>query len=436
MLKPRQKLDKYRIERRLAVGGFATVYKAYDTVEGVRVALKVPHKTALSPSKTQDFRKEVRLMAKLDHPNILPIKTAGFIGGLFVIVYPLGEQSLDERMRRRLSLRTALGYAEQTLEALAHAHRNKVIHCDVKPSNLLLFPSDRLRLADFGIARFAQRTVAASGSGTLGYIAPEQAMGKPSFRSDVFAAGLVIYEMLTGRLPEWPFDWPPPGYEKIRNRVHPELTRFLQRALEVDARRRFENADKMLAAFRRIKPRVLASATRRAQRRKKAAAPPANNWKRVRLREFNRAFRKPLEISATCSKCHGPISERMQFCPWCCAPQKVYKGPTRFPERCERCGRGMKRDWRFCPSCYGPGYPVETAREFSDKRYEARCRNRACTRKLLMPFMRYCPWCQTKVRRPWKIPGARSKCPRCGWGVLPEFWQCCPWCGRRSIGSR
>lgn len=429
MLKPRQKLDKYRIERRLAEGGFAAVYQAYDTVEGIRVALKVPHKNLLSPSVVKDFRNEVRLAAKLDHPNILPIKTACFLDDLFVIVYPLGRESLEDRMRKRLSVRKALGFAEQTLDALGYAHRNKVIHCDVKPSNLILFPDDRLRLADFGLARVAQRTVRASGSGTVGYIAPEQAMGKPSFRSDVFSMGLILYEMLTGSLPEWPFDWPPPGFSRLRHRLPAELIEFLRRAMEVDARKRFENADRMLAAFRRLKPRALGWITKRTRQRKKASK-PANHWKRVRFREFKRAYRKGLGLNTFCPACKGPMSESMWFCPWCSAAQTLYKGTTAFPRRCKRCGRGMKLDWRFCPWCYGAGYPRETSREYSDKRYEGRCRNPACERKSLMPFMRYCPWCRTKVQHLWPLQGSRGKCPRCHWGVAADFWDCCPWCGR------
>lgn len=266
-LKPRQKLGKYRIEQRLATGGFGSVYQAMDTIEGHRVALKIPHGSVMTEELLKDFKSEVRLIVRLDHPNILPLKDASFIENRFVIALPLGEKTLGDRLRSRISLETVLDFAEQMLEAVAYAHRQRIIHCDIKPDNFIIFPGNRLRLADFGIAKVAQRTVRASGSGTLGHMAPEQAMGKPSLRSDVFSLGLVIYRMLTGRLPEWPFLWPPPGYDKLRRKAHPDLIAFLRKAIDVNPRKRFRDADQMLTAFRRIKTRLLRHAAARQKRK-------------------------------------------------------------------------------------------------------------------------------------------------------------------------
>jgi serine/threonine-protein kinase len=142
-IKARQKLGKYRIERRLANGGFAVVYQAMDTIEGIRVALKVPHIVNIDDTVLREFRHEVRMTAKLDHPNILPLKNASFIGERFVIVFPLGERSLDERLHRRVSLHTALYYSEQLIEAVAYAHRLRIIHCDIKPENVIIFGGNR-----------------------------------------------------------------------------------------------------------------------------------------------------------------------------------------------------------------------------------------------------------------------------------------------------
>ncbi len=263
MLKSRQKLGKYRIERRLATGGFGAVFRAMDTIEGIRVALKIPHASVVSQELIDDFRKEVRMTAKLEHQNILPLKNASFIDDHFVIVFPLGEKSLAERMRSRMSLQTILDLSEQMIDAVAYAHRQRIIHCDIKPENFILFPDNRVRLSDFGIARVAQNTVKGSGSGTVGYMAPEQAMGKPSMRSDVFSLGLVIYRMLTGHLPEWPFDWPPEGYRRLRQRVHPDMVAVLKKALEVSPRKRYRDATSLLRAFRQAKRKTLQRAIQR-----------------------------------------------------------------------------------------------------------------------------------------------------------------------------
>jgi serine/threonine protein kinase len=249
----RQRLGQYRIERKLSEGAYAFVYCAYDTVEGIRVALKLPLADTNKKDSQAAFRREVRVVAQLDHPNILPIKTAGVIDSRFVIVTPLGIESLADRLGRRMARATALDFAEQILRALAFAHRRRIAHLDVKPENLILFPDRRLRLADFGLARFVRRPLAGSGSGTVGYVAPEQALGRPSLRSDVFSAALVIWRMLSGKVPQWPYRWPLAGAEAVERRFHPALIRLLRRAMQVDETKRFSSAEAMLKAFERLR---------------------------------------------------------------------------------------------------------------------------------------------------------------------------------------
>jgi eukaryotic-like serine/threonine-protein kinase len=257
VLRARQRFGKYRIERRLGQGGFAYVYAAMDTIEGVRVALKMPHTNIVTPNMLECFQREARLVAQLDHPNILPLKDASFIEGRFVIASRLGERTLTERLRRRMSFETALELSLQMISAVAYAHRKKIIHCDIKPENMILLPDGRLQLADFGIARVAQHTVIGSGSGTVGYMAPEQAMGRPSTKSDVFSLGLIMYRMFTGTLPEWPFDWPMKGYASLRRRAHPDLVAIMRKAMEVRPSKRYRDADEMLATLQRVKRRAL-----------------------------------------------------------------------------------------------------------------------------------------------------------------------------------
>lgn len=229
------------------------VYQAMDTIEGIRVALKVPHPQLVNDDVLRDFRNEVRLTARLEHPHILPLKDASFIEDHFVIVFRLGERTLEDRLRQRMSLETALNYAEQLLDALAFAHQNRIIHCDVTPGNVILFPDHQLRLADFGIAKVAQRTIKGSGSGTVGFMAPEQAMGRPSAKSDVFSAGLIVYRMLSGHWPEYPYNWPAPGYANLKRKAHPDLIRLVRRAIDPSPKKRFRDGGHMLNAFRRIR---------------------------------------------------------------------------------------------------------------------------------------------------------------------------------------
>ncbi len=257
-LRARQRLGKYRIDGRVDDGGFATVYEATDMLEGIRVALKVPHDEVLSEEVLDDMLKEVRLAARLKHPHILPLKNADYIDGRLVLAYPLGEQSLAGRLQSRLSPSLALEYTKQMLSAVAYAHEHRIIHCDIKPQNMILFPGKTLMLTDFGIAKVAYRTIVnASGSGTVGFCAPEQAMGKPTLASDVFSLGLVICRMFSGRLPEYPFAWPPPGYASLRKKLHRDMLGLLRKAMDVQPRKRFRNAGAMLKEFDRCKPKAL-----------------------------------------------------------------------------------------------------------------------------------------------------------------------------------
>jgi serine/threonine-protein kinase len=257
-LRSKQRVGKYKIERQIGSGGFSQVYSAMDTIEGVRVALKIPYDQHVDQEMLGLFRQEVRLVAKLDHPNILPLKNADMIDNRFVVATRLGNETLDSRLQRRISVERALYFAEQMIAAVAYAHDHRIIHCDIKPENFILFDDDWLRLTDFGIAKVSRITILGSGTGTVGHMAPEQAMGKPSFRSDVFSLGLIIYRMLSGCWPEYPFQWPPPCANSLRTkRVHPDVIHLIKKAIDPTPRRRFADAVKMEAEFERCYPVAL-----------------------------------------------------------------------------------------------------------------------------------------------------------------------------------
>ncbi len=267
-LRIRQRVGKYRIEKRLGEGGFAHVYQAMDTIQGIRVALKIPHAPLITEDVLDDFRREARTTSRLDHENILSIKDASFIDGRFVIVFPLGERTLDDRLKHRMTTMFALDVIEQILGAVAHAHSQNIIHCDIKPENVILFSDGTVRLTDFGIAKVAQKTIHGSGTGTVGFMAPEQAMGKPSLRSDVFSVGLLMYRMLAGEWLEWPFEWKGSGFKRLRARVHEDLIAVIRKASDPDPKKRHRDAEQLLRAYSRCLPRV----RRRIQEQKNRAA--------------------------------------------------------------------------------------------------------------------------------------------------------------------
>ena len=423
MLRARQKLGKYRILGRIASGPLADVYKAADTIHRTRVALKIPKSD--NNTSHEDFLREVQIATRLNHPNILQVQDASFINDHFVIAMALGTESLADRIERRMSTARAFDIADQALAALAHAHEKKIIHCDIKPENFILFPGNKLKLADFGFAKISLRTLKASGSGTIDYIAPEQAMGRPKFQSDVFSLGLILYRLFSGKLPEWPFKWPMAGYDRLQARVPEEFSAMLKKSMQLDPADRYRNAAEMYAVFKKIKRQQKRSARTVASKRK--AQKSSGAWRRMQWREFQQQFKAELDTGHHCRRCDGPVAESMQACPWCGTDHPTRRAETHMPAICPRCERGVKKDWRYCAWCYGAGFEVETTRRYPDKRYTGRCENKKC-REPIMPFMRYCPWCRSKIRKGWKLKTSRHRCPSCNWGVVTDYWNFCAWC--------
>ena len=203
--------DRYRVERELGAGGMATVYLAHDLKHDRDVAIKVLHPDLGAALGAERFLSEIRTTARLQHPHILPLLDSGEADGLLYYVMPLvtGE-TLRARLDRERQLRIAdaLRIAREVAGALDYAHRQNVIHRDIKPENILLHDGSAL-VADFGIALAVQSaggqrmTQTGLSLGTPQYMSPEQAMGERTIdaRSDIYALGAVLYEMLTGDAP-------------------------------------------------------------------------------------------------------------------------------------------------------------------------------------------------------------------------------------------
>jgi beta-lactam-binding protein with PASTA domain len=199
---------RYLVRSRIAQGGMATVYLALDTRLDRDVALKVMHAHLAGDAQfTARFVREARAAARLSHPNVVQVYDQGAEGDvLYLAMERLLGRTLREVLteRRVLTAREALTVLEPLLDALAAAHRLGIVHRDVKPENVILTDDGRVKVADFGLARAATTNTSTTGVllGTVGYLSPELvARGAADARSDVYAAGIMLFEMLTGRLP-------------------------------------------------------------------------------------------------------------------------------------------------------------------------------------------------------------------------------------------
>lgn len=256
-LRPSKRLGKYRLKKKLGKGGYCEVWMAADTIEGIDVALKIPLVGTDGKRDNESLLKEIKLVAQLRHPNILHLKNADIIEEHAVMATELSQKTLDECTRPMAPARI-INIITQVLMALEHAHSKKVIHCDVTPANIFLFQKKRVALGDFGIGFSIKGRVGTIDEyGTPGYVAPEQAYGRPTYSSDCFAAAAILYEFLTGSLPKFPFKWPLKGYDKLRQRTNLKFCNFLKKALHPDMSKRFKNASQMLKALEEATPQKL-----------------------------------------------------------------------------------------------------------------------------------------------------------------------------------
>jgi len=253
---------RYAIDRELGRGGMATVYLAEDVKHHRQVAVKVLHPELGEVLGKERFLREIETAARLSHPHILPLHDSGEIDGFLFFVMPLAEdESLRDRLDRekQLPIEDALRIAREVADALSYAHSHGVVHRDIKPENILL-SSGHAVVADFGIAR----AVSAAGGdkltetgmavGTPSYMSPEQAAGEEDVdgRSDLYALGCLLYEMLAGQAP---FTGPTaesvihqhmtaeaPAITSIRPAVPADVAGVIQRAMAKTPADRFSPA--------------------------------------------------------------------------------------------------------------------------------------------------------------------------------------------------
>jgi serine/threonine protein kinase len=262
--------DRYRLERRLGVGGMATVQLAMDTRLERQVAVKLlAEHLAEDANFITRFRREALAAARLVHPNIVQVFDFGLDEAThrnFIVMEFVDGQSCAEILRERGTLPAgeAVDILAQSCRGLDYAHRNGVVHRDVKPGNLLCSRDRMVKLADFGIAKAAEQsdiTKVGSVLGTAAYLAPEQARGEPAGPpSDLYALGVVAFQLMAGRLPydaasltdlaRLQESGPPPRLDDLARDVPPSLAAAVARALHRDPERRYADAAEMEGALR------------------------------------------------------------------------------------------------------------------------------------------------------------------------------------------
>lgn len=263
---------RYAVKEVIGTGGMSVVYKAEDTQEGRLVALKVlKEEFVREPKSRRRFLNESRAIAMLSHENIVDVLDVNFEGDVqYIVMEYLEGPTLKEYMVEHgaLDVYDALHIVEQILSALKHAHERGVVHRDIKPQNIILVDgNETVKVMDFGIAHvqnYSTITISDKAIGTVHYISPEQAKGRPADeRSDIYSTGVILYEMLTGKLP---FDADsavsvalmqvqqkavPPS--QIVPDIPPAVEHIVMKAMRKNVEARYQNAGEMLEDIEKFK---------------------------------------------------------------------------------------------------------------------------------------------------------------------------------------
>ncbi|UWZ84085.1 serine/threonine-protein kinase [Occallatibacter riparius] len=259
-LEPGQQIDSYRIESLVARSGMATIYRAVDTRDGKVVALKIPHPgMEADPVLYDRFQREASIGEKLNHPGVMRVFGDEKRSRVYMVMEWCEGRLLRSILDQgRISQEHALHIAVRVLEALDYIHANGVVHRDLKPENIMVDANDDIKLIDFGIAgdAAARRLTYAKITTALGspnYISPEQVKGKRGdSRTDIYAVGIILYEMLTGKVPftgsnpmqvinDRLLNYPTPP-SVLEPSISPQLQEAIYRAIEREPANRYRRA--------------------------------------------------------------------------------------------------------------------------------------------------------------------------------------------------
>lgn len=303
-----QKVGKYEILRSLGSGGFGSVYLARDTWLDIKVAIKVPHKQSQELYK---LLKEPRLQAALNHPNIVRVLAAEKEKDVFFMVmeYVRGK-SLEKILEKEkiLEAERAVDIIKQIAYGVDHAHKNKIIHRDLRPSNILISEEGTVKITDFGTSAWLNSTQYASTRiGSPPYMAPEQFLGKASYSSDIYSIGCIFYEMIVGRPPIFdpdPFKIlekaqqgkiTPPRLKNVK--VPKEVDVLIMRCLAPNVEDRVQSASEIIRELSRLKGK------------EEKTSELDDIFARIKAREQRR--------SDLCWNCRRPLPYKSRVCPYC-----------------------------------------------------------------------------------------------------------------------
>ncbi len=268
-------LGHYRVIEQIGAGGMGVVYRARDERLERDVALKVlPSQRVADETARKDLRKEALALSKLNHPNIATIYDFGTEGDVdfFAMEYVTGQTLADRLSGAPVAEKEILALGSQIANALEEAHEHGIVHRDLKPRNVIVTPKGRVKVLDFGLAKWLHPsgaitvetvTLIAGAAGTLPYMAPEQLLGEEiDGRADIFSFGVVLYELATRRRP-FPeenvsrlmtaiLSQPPVPPRAVNSRMSAELERIILKCLEKDPEHRYQSAKEILADLRRI----------------------------------------------------------------------------------------------------------------------------------------------------------------------------------------
>lgn len=267
-----KRLDgRYEIREILGIGGMAVVYKAYDNVENRIVAIKILREEfAKNEDFLRRFKNESKAISLLSHPNIVKIYDVSF-GDLiqYIVMEYIDGITLKEYIESQncLTWKEAVHFTVQILRGLQHAHDKGIVHRDVKPQNIMVLPDGTIKVTDFGIARFArseQKTITDKAIGSVHYISPEQARGESTDeKADIYSVGVILYEMLTGKLPFeaesavsvaiMQLQRDPVPLTEINGSIPIGLEQITMHAMQKDAMRRYKSSAEMLCDLEKFR---------------------------------------------------------------------------------------------------------------------------------------------------------------------------------------